>query len=172
MHSSMCQRRFADTQLHLLAAQLESRETQRIAARKEAVEKALSSTADCSSSVDPVGCKKAHSQVRCNVYLLVGGRASFPYGVLASLTAYCHSMHYHAYVLLEILEHLCVLCLSLLLFWGQIAWRASQDKYERAALTDIVNEDHDKDYRDVADVAMTQTRVRSTSSARGRERDR
>jgi len=102
---------FADLEREV--KELESRETQRIAARKEAVEKALSSTADCSSSVDPVGCKKAHSQ---------------------------------------------------------IAWRASQDKYERAALTDIVNEDHDKDDRDVADVAMTQTRAEELHNQRTAEK--
>jgi len=83
--------------------ELEKRETQRIAARKQAIKKAYDATDEdaCADSADPKGCAKAHEQIK---------------------------------------------------------WRTSQDKYERAAYTDIVNEDHTKDGNtDADDAAMKQT---------------
>jgi hypothetical protein len=44
-------------------SQLEKRESEHIAARKAAVDNALSATADCGSTADPTGCEKAHAQV-------------------------------------------------------------------------------------------------------------
>ena len=85
--------------------ELEKRESQRIAARKQAIKKAYDATSDeaCDEYASPrkkAGCMKAHKQ---------------------------------------------------------LAWRQAKDKYERAALTDIVNSDHSQDFRNVNDVAFKAT---------------